>query len=165
MPAIDRPLRGCRYTSGTGKAGTCHGLPLPPQQPHTGVVMSAANVTGHVSLPNNEYAPMMKAIATLGPMAISVDTGAWHAYEEGVFTGGNHTDPELDHLVQLVGYGTDTSDPLAPQGYWLVRNSWTPLWGEAGDIRLARSATPQCGTDTAPLDGKQRSALATRCLV
>eukprot|EP01043_Picozoa_sp_COSAG02_P005877 COSAG02_NODE_162_length_32474_cov_13.222511_13_plen_384_part_00 len=136
------------YISGTGKAGQCHGLPLPPQRPHTGVVMNAANVTGHVSLPNNEYEPMMKAVATLGPLAISVDAGAWHSYESGVFSGGNHTDPELDHLVQLVGYGSD-----AGVDYWLVRNSWTTLWGEAGYIKLARSSTPTCGTDTAPLDG------------
>ena len=70
---------------------------------HTGMVMGAANVTGHVSLPKNQYLPMLKAIATLGPLAISVDAGKWHDYEEGVFTGGNKTDPQLDHLVQLVG--------------------------------------------------------------
>ena len=40
-------------------------------------------------------------------MAVSVDAGAWHDYEEGVFDGGNATNPTLDHLVQLVGYGTD----------------------------------------------------------
>eukprot|EP00329_Picozoa_sp_Boothbay-MS584-11_P007008 66513_5 len=57
--------------------------------------------------------------------------------------GGNHTDPELDHLVQLVGYGSEGGVE-----YWLVRNSWTTLWGEAGYIKLARSAKPTCGTDT-----------------
>eukprot|EP01047_Picozoa_sp_COSAG01_P047951 COSAG01_NODE_4628_length_4864_cov_36.015530_3_plen_63_part_00 len=34
-----------------------------------------------------------------------------------------------------------------------MRNSWTPLWGEGGYIRLGRSSQPDCGTDTAPLDG------------
>ena len=29
----------------------------------------------------------------------------WHDYESGVFAGGNKTNPDLDHLVQLVGYG------------------------------------------------------------
>ena len=32
------------YISGTGNAGKCHGLPLPAQHPHTGIVMNAANV-------------------------------------------------------------------------------------------------------------------------
>ena len=75
------------YTSGLGKAGKCRGLPLPAQHPHTGEIMSAANVTGHVSLPSNEYAPMMKALATVGPLAISVDAGGWHDYETGIYSG------------------------------------------------------------------------------
>ena len=30
------------YISGTGKAGTCHGTPLKPATPHTGVPMASA---------------------------------------------------------------------------------------------------------------------------
>ena len=69
-----------------------------------------------------------------------------HDYESGIFTGGNKTNPDLDHLVQLVGYGTDSGTP-----YWLIRNSWTPTWGHHGYIRLAR--TTDCGIDVTPLDG------------
>ena len=61
--------------------------------------------------------------------------------------------------MQLVGYGTQDG-----QDYWLVRNSWTVLWGDAGYIKLARSATPTCGTDTSPLDGNVRSRLSQRHL-
>jgi cathepsin L len=57
-----------------------------------------------------------------------------------------------DHLVQMVGYGTATAEEGGGD-YFLIRNSWTPLWGEDGYIRLARSATPSCGTDVTPLDG------------
>ena len=53
---------------------------------------------------------------------------------------------QQDHLVQLVGYGYDTAShegdhDVSVHGdrkktdYWLVRNSWTPLWGEDGYIR------------------------------
>jgi len=31
------------------------------------------------------------------------------------------------------------------QAYWLVRNSWSPGWGETGFIRLLREPTPTCG--------------------
>ena len=34
-----------------------------------------------------------------GPLAVSVDAGAWHDYESGVFTGGSHSHLTLDHLV------------------------------------------------------------------
>jgi hypothetical protein len=79
------------------------------------------------------------ALLFLGPLAISVDAGDWHDYESGIFAGGNHTNPELDHLVQLVGYGTETKENGGAK-YWLVRNSWTPLWGHDGYIKLARPA-------------------------
>ena len=99
-----------------------HGLPLRPEQPHHGGVMAAANVTGRVSLPTNSYTDMLHAVATVGPLTVTVDAGAWHDYESGVFTGGNHTNPDLDHLDQLIGYGTDANGG----DYWTIRNSWTP---------------------------------------
>ena len=43
------------YISGTGKAGTCHGVPLKPATPHTGVPMASATLKGHVSITSNSY--------------------------------------------------------------------------------------------------------------
>ncbi len=81
----------------------------------------------------------MTALATTGPLAVNVDASSWSGYESGVFDGCNQQNPDIDHVVQLVGYGTDPS-----QGdYWLVRNSWSPAWGEAGYIRLARTSNEQ----------------------
>lgn len=138
------------YVSGTGKASTCHGLPLPPQHPHSGGIMAAANVTGYKSTKQNSYTDMMTTLATVGPLAVSVDASVWSDYESGIFTGGNKTNPDLDHLVQLVGYGEENG-----MGYWLVRNSWTELWGEDGYIRLARygEGKEPCGVDISPADG------------
>ena len=47
----------------------------------------------------------------------------------------------MDHAVDVVGYGTD------PQwgDYWIVRNSWSPAWGEQGYIRLSKPKVAQCG--------------------
>ena len=51
----------------------------------------------------------------------------------------------------LIGYGTESG-----QGYWLVRNSWSASWGEAGYIRLYRDDNEgqNCGVDITPLDGQ-----------
>jgi len=107
-----------------------------------------ANITSYVVLATNEYAPLLEAVATVGPIAISVDAGAWGDYESGIFNGCNQTNPVINHGVQLVGYGTDNG-----ADYWLVRNSWAPSWGEQGYIRLHRTSEVQCGTDLEPLTG------------
>merc|ERR1712046_468258 len=55
----------------------------------------------------------------------------------------------VDHAVQLVGYGEDKGVM-----YWLVRNSWGS-WGEKGYIRIQRfgEGKEPCGMDNAPQDG------------
>jgi len=104
---------------------------------------------GYEVLPSNQYAPVMAALATVGPLVINVDASRWSKYETGVFNGCNQTNPDIDHVVQLVGYGTDPK----LGDYWLVRNSWTPFYGENGYIRLARSSNVICGIDNNPQDG------------
>jgi len=108
-----------------------------------------ANITGFVKLPENDHDALLNAIATVGPIAITVAASEWLDFENGVFDGCVK-DADLDHGVQLVGYGTQGSTD-----YWLVRNSWGGAWGEAGYIRIKRFDTSDawCGTDRNPLDG------------
>jgi len=108
-----------------------------------------AKINGYVILPTNQQDPLLAAIAKVGPIAISVDASRWHFYSTGVFDDCNQTNPDIDHAVQLVGYGTDSMFG----DYWLIRNSWTPGWGELGYIRIKRETTPRCGVDITPQDG------------
>ena len=82
-------------------------------------VQPAAKIGGFVQLPQNDYAALMNAVASEGPIAISVDASTWHAYESGIYNGCNQVNPDIDHAVVLVGYGVDNG-----QKYWTVRNSW-----------------------------------------
>jgi len=116
---------------------------------NTSTTLPIAKLTGYTVLSSNVYAPLLAAVANKGPIAISVDASAWSSYESGVFNGCNQTNPDIDHEVQLVGYGTD--ERLGD--YWLVRNSWSPLWGEYGYIRIHRTEATQCGVDLNPSDG------------
>lgn len=111
-----------------------------------------ATIDGYVQLPENNYSALMNAVATLGPIAISVDASLWSSYESGVFDGCNQKNPDIDHAVVLVGYGTDET---TGQDYWLVRNSWSPGWGEKGYIKVLRTSGEEtrCGIDTTPQDG------------
>jgi len=127
------------YVSGSGRDFTCK-TPIPTP---------AVKVSNYTKLPENEYDPLLNAVATVGPIAISVDAGSWGRYSNGVFDGCNQKSPDIDHAVVLVGYGTDTK----LGDFWLVRNSWGSSWGEKGYIRLKRSTTIECGVDLHPSDG------------
>lgn len=74
------------------------------------------NITGYVKLPTNSYDAVLNAIAVQGPIAITVEALTWQNYESGIFDGCNQRNPDLDHNVELVGYGTEDG-----HDYWLVR--------------------------------------------
>jgi len=127
------------YVSGGGQNQACQNASLAP----------IAKISGFVNLPVNKYEPVINYLAQSGPLAINVDASSWSSYGSGVFNGCNQATPDIDHVVQLVGAGTDPNYG----DYWIVRNSWGAGWGEEGYIRLARSATPECGVDITPGDG------------
>jgi len=108
-----------------------------------------ARLKGYHKLPSNENTPVLNALQQ-GPLAINVDASTWHSYESGVYSGCSTTDMDINHVVVLEGYGVDSA---TGEAYWLVRNSWSPSWGENGYIRLARLDTPSCGYDDTPTDG------------
>jgi cathepsin L len=127
------------YVSYGGEDQTCYTTAEPE-----------AYIGGYHQLAYNNYTELMNGIAQAGPIAVSVDASAWSTYQGGVFTGGDATNPVINHAVTLVGYGEEEG-----QKYWLVRNSWSPAWGEGGYIKLARSDDDdnKCGMDVEPLDG------------
>lgn len=86
------------YTSYSGTDSKCA---LDSQTP-------VAKVTDYTKVAANSYSAVMAAVQD-GPIAISVAAMSWSSYESGVFDGCNQTNPDIDHAVQLVGYGTDSS--------------------------------------------------------
>lgn len=116
----------------------------------TDEMLPKATISGYTQLPANNYTALMNAIQ-VGPVAVSVDASTWHAYENGIYSGCNQETPDINHAVTLVGYGEESSGDK----YWLVRNSWSASWGEAGYIKLARTDNDEevCGMDVTPHDG------------
>jgi len=109
----------------------------------------AAKATGYVKNPVNDANGLETALATKGPVSVTVAAGSWQFYGGGVFHGCSHgflgkQDATLDHGVQAVGYSKD---------YWIVRNSWGESWGEKGYIRLSRASDATTFLDKRPADG------------
>jgi len=131
------------YTSGLyGDTGDCDFDPA--------VTKPYATLRGFESLPKNDQEAVMEHLATKGPLAVAVAANDWSRYALGVFDGCNYDrNVELNHAVQLVGYGTDPVEG----DYWLLRNSWSEYWGEGGYIKLKRETVAQCGTNSSPLSG------------
>eukprot|EP00927_Polykrikos_kofoidii_P051744 TRINITY_DN45537_c0_g1_i1.p1 TRINITY_DN45537_c0_g1~~TRINITY_DN45537_c0_g1_i1.p1 ORF type:complete len:661 (+),score=79.31 TRINITY_DN45537_c0_g1_i1:75-2057(+) len=72
---------------------------------------------------------MMKEIFHRGPIACKIAADALEKYTVGIISGSAF---KTDHVVSVVGWGTDTTEGK----YWIVRNSWGEFWGENGFVRV-----------------------------
>lgn len=79
------------------------------------------------------HAAMQKEIFARGPIACTIDAGPIEKYQGGIAKGFSLM---TDHVVSVVGWGTDAEEGL----YWLVRNSWGEYWGEQGYVRVKSGA-------------------------
>eukprot|EP00949_MAST-11_sp_MAST-11-sp1_P004326 g4326.t1 len=138
-----------------------HGLSTEEDYPYAGKDASckqttaAATINGTVKVKSNDARQLMLALVQHGPVAISAAAKMWNFYSGGVFDSSpleKHCDFDIDHAVQLVGYGYDDS---LKKAYWTVRNSWGAKFGEGGYIRLLREPLNEtrCGVDPTPSHG------------
>jgi len=97
-------------------------------------------------------AKMMAEISTNGPVeaAFTVYADFVH-YKSGVYS--HQTGGVLGgHAVKIIGYGTANGT-----AYWLVANSWTTTWGDAGYFMIKRGVN-ECGIEDDVVAGIPRTA-------
>jgi C1A family cysteine protease len=118
------------YSSGSSKkAGSC-------VDSTCGKIKEVAP-NGYTDVKANDDAAFVSALAQQPlSVAIEADQPAFQLYKSGVFSAPCGTN--LDHGVLAVGYGT--KDGL---GYYKVKNSWGPSWGDGGFIYLQRIVANQ----------------------
>ena len=126
------------YTSGNGDGGSCIKECTP---------VSGTKVQSYVDVTSNSDTAMMTAL-TVGPISIAIeaDQKSFQLYNSGIYsdyegcnanskTNGIDTQPNIDHAVVLVGYGSENG-----QDYYILRNSWDTSWGENGYMRIIRGS-------------------------
>lgn len=115
---------------------------------------AAFGMHGWERLPENQYEPLLRALAERGPVAVSVSGASWAVYENGIYDGCP-VDAILDHAVVLTGYGLASFAGNLTQKFWRIQNSWGVGWGEEGKIRLVRhdDEGAYCGIDAEPEKG------------
>jgi len=121
-PGIDS-YSSYQYTAGGGQAGQC--------QFNTQNVVT--NVAGSQTISGEQGLYQQTALSQSsggGPVSVCVDASSWQNYQGGIMTSCGSS---IDHCVQLVGYQNYGNSNAC----WLVRNSWSTSWGEAGYLRIA----------------------------
>ncbi|NXP48440.1 CATL1 protein, partial [Heliornis fulica] len=86
-----------------------------------------------------------QALAAVGPVSVAVDASGFHFhfYKSGIFSS-MLCSQRVNHGMLAVGYGT-SQEQGRNMSYWILKNSWSEVWGEKGYIRLQKGAGNQCG--------------------
>ncbi|KAJ0171348.1 hypothetical protein K1T71_012898 [Dendrolimus kikuchii] len=115
---------------------------------HIDNVTAVTSMTGWVNVTTNDEKALKLAIFKHGPISVAIDASkkTFSFYSNGVYYDPkcNNNIDGLDHAVLAVGYGV-----LNGQKYWLIKNSWSNMWGNDGYV-LMSSKDNNCGVETAP---------------
>lgn len=65
-------------------------------------------------------------------------------HRQGVYSEPTCAGKEVNHAVNIIGWGTDT---VTGKDYWIIRNSWNAGWGQEGYAWIERG-TNMCGIES-----------------
>jgi len=119
------------YVSGHGKKEACK------YERSKGV----GQVKGYKDV-SRDSVEQLKAAVEKNPVSVAIeaDKSVFQHYKSGILDS-RLCGKKLDHGVLAVGYG---------EGYFIVKNSWGPTWGDAGYVKISDSAENICGILSQP---------------
>ena len=103
-----------------------------------------ATETSYRDIMHGSVSGVVEACTSIGPISVAMDASksTFHYYKRGVYEDRTCSSTKLDHGVLVVGYGTYEGTE-----YFLVKNSWGPVWGMEGYFMISRE-TNMCGIST-----------------
>lgn len=115
---------------------------------HYEMSVPGTGIKGYVNVSSGDVNALKHALIEHGPISVAIDAShsSFVFYSSGVYYEpkcGNTMD-SLDHAVLLVGYGSENGED-----YWLIKNSWSPLWGDKGYVKMSMKGN-NCGVATQP---------------
>lgn len=119
-------------------------------QPCTYNTQKSYRVSNYFSYTQNDCMGAYNLLLKSMP-AIHITAGNYDFiyYKSGILNSCGSPTAQIDHAVILAGYN--------PANYWLVKNSWSTQWGEAGYIRISTATGGNlcqvCFLATTPLPG------------
>ncbi|KAF8056242.1 cpz-1 [Scenedesmus sp. PABB004] len=161
----DCPARGrCMncMPKGGGDEFACWGIKKPVMY----------NITAYGKLEPGAEA-MQAEILARGPITCGIAcpddfTYAYHSGKRGGVYVDKSGDTELDHDIEVVGWGEEEGGLK----YWIARNSWGSYWGELGFFKVERGvnalqiesgdcwyAVPEYETESAVVDGELEGSM------
>ncbi|XP_060089131.1 procathepsin L-like [Heteronotia binoei] len=103
-----------------------------------------AKCTSFVAIPKGDERALERALFSAGPVSIAFDSRSreFQFYKSGIFSCP-WSDKKLTHAMLAVGY-VNSPEVRKGSSYWILKNSWSKLWGEKGYMRLSKGAN-HCG--------------------
>uniref|UniRef100_A0A6U6MSF1 Uncharacterized protein n=1 Tax=Zooxanthella nutricula TaxID=1333877 RepID=A0A6U6MSF1_9DINO len=127
-------------------AGAAKGASLVQSEQAVKLVKADMSVSigSFLRLKENSARAMEEALQD-GPLVASVAAATINPYKKGIFD----TCPKngvVNHAVEMTGYGSENN-----VNYWTFRNSWGPMWGESGYMRILKGGSGSAASGAASL--------------
>ncbi|XP_067654995.1 procathepsin L-like [Haliotis asinina] len=135
---IENDVFGCIHKIG----GLCTvATYIPSSKCANASCLPVAQTQGTKYVPKNDEGALLEALLKV-PVFVTVNASpqSFLLYKSGVYSDPQCTGRNLDHVLQLVGYGTDEEG----NAYWICKNSWGLDWGMEGYVNIQRGVN-RCG--------------------
>ena len=101
-----------------------------------------ATIKSVVNITSGDDNALLYGVATVGPISVAIDAEFdFQSYKSGIYSSTECSNSSLDHGVLIVGYGVTTKG----KKYYIIKNSWSALWGMDGYAYWDRDIPNMCG--------------------